>query len=303
MTITFRPIGGLGNQLFVYAAASSLALRNQTDVQADLSFFEGNLDRKYELNTFASNIHSSFLGPKSGAPRADRLWWRSIQSKLTPRDETEVFQERGFWFDERILSVRQNVTLSGYFQSWKYFADHQSGLRAELKNVTNPTPWFLENFETLSNAAPWAAVHVRRGDYRTVHGMRTTSAAYYERALGLLGKLVGELDLVVFSDDFSDSIPAIENHNSGNVRLISPPPDSNPIESLNLMSLADHIVIANSTFSWWAAWLGQEKGRYVIHPRPWVDFKSVNDRDLHLPSWIGIGRDDERSAMAMNVVN
>lgn len=303
MTITFRPIGGLGNQLFVYAAASSLAIRNQTEVQADLTFFEGNLDRKYELNTFASNIHRSFLGPKFGSQRADRIWWRSLQSKLTPRDKTEVFQERGFWFDERILSVGRNVTLSGYFQSWKYFAGLQSGLRAELRDVTNPTPWFLENFETLSNATPWAAVHVRRGDYRTVHGMRTTSAEYYERALELLGKLVGELDLVVFSDDFVDSIPAIENHNSGSVQLISPPPDSSPIESLNLMSLADHIVIANSTFSWWAAWLGQKNGRYVIHPRPWVDFKSVNDRDLHLPSWIGIGRDDQSSAMEMNVVN
>ncbi len=81
------------------------------------------------------------------------------------------------------------------------------------------------------------------------------------------------------------------------------PKESTPIETINLMALSSHSVIANSTFSWWGAWLGDRASRHVIHSRPWVDFKGVNDRDLHLPAWIGVGRDGEEEAERLNVVN
>jgi hypothetical protein len=67
------------------------------------------------------------------------------------------------------------------------------------------------------------------------------------------------------------------------------------------MSLASHLIMANSSFSWWAAWLGDSEVRTVIYPRPWIDFRFINDRDLPLPNWIGLGRESPNEALNINV--
>ena len=145
--------------------------------------------------------------------------------------------------------------------------------------------------ERLGNLGPWVAVHIRRGTYVTVGTMGLAGYAYYARAVALLSRLVGPLPLVVFSDDIDAAKAVISAATSMNVQFIEPPATSRPVESMLLMSKSAHAVIANSTFSWWSAWLAGQPDRVVIYPRPWIDVAGHDDRDLIPPSWIGVGRD------------
>jgi hypothetical protein len=121
--------------------------------------------------------------------------------------------------------------------------------------------------------------------------MGVIDTTYYERALSLLVKLVGRTQLVIFSDDIGAARQLSALQNQQDAIFIDPPSDSRPLESLLLMSQAHHLVTANSTFSWWAGWLGERKGRWVLCPRPWLDMDTFDERDLIYPTWISVGRD------------
>ena len=301
-SITIRPLGGLGNQLFIYAAGRALAKRLGLELHADLSQLDHDEKRDFGLGSFSSRIDKTFASfQKRSSHGRPSNWFRHFASG--GKSEEVVFAERGFWFDDRFERISGPVILEGFFQSWKYFRQIETELRSELERINSPSEWFKEEAIRVKNRGPWASIHIRRSDYREVEGMRVASDAYYGRAISVLNQLVGDINLLIFSDDYDVPVRPLERYRRGSVSFVVSPPDTDPIEHLNLMALSHHSIIANSTFSWWGAWMGHRDSRHVIHPRPWVDFKSVNDRDLHLPSWIGVGRDEERDAPFLNVVN
>jgi len=115
-------------------------------------------------------------------------------------------------------------------------------------------------------------------------------ATYYDRALRIAKDLVGDLPIVVFSDD-SNGTYSLPVDLQSDVHAISAPEESRPIETLNIMASSRAMITANSSFSWWGAWLGENPERPVICPRPWFTTRLIDYRDLLLPQWISIGRE------------
>ncbi len=194
-------------------------------------------------------------------------------------------------FDPRFLEVPDGSRLRGYFQSWRYLETVADELRHQVRDVQAPSAWYEETRNRLSSMGSWVAIHVRRGDYKDWPGMPVADV-YYSRALELLMDLGIRQQILVFSDEpeLASAMPIWRNFRD--VTFIDEGPASQPVETMLLMSLASHLIIANSTFSWWSAWLGSAEGRRVIFPWPWGD-NAFENRDLIPPSWIGIGRDTE----------
>jgi hypothetical protein len=184
-------------------------------------------------------------------------------------------------------SRRPRIALDGYFQSWRYFAEHAQDVRAGLQLAV---PLRAANAELLRQIQSRNAVclHVRRGDYvssaqtAAFHGALDHS--YYQRALTALGPALDNATLYLFSDDpefcraqMRFDLPTV---------IVAPQKPDQPWEDLHLMSACRHFVIANSSFSWWGAWLGTHAGKRVVAPARWFLDKEHDTRDLCPSEWM-----------------
>ncbi|MBL8818005.1 MAG: alpha-1,2-fucosyltransferase [Planctomyces sp.] len=274
---TVRISGGLGNQLFQYAAGRSVSIRTGARLILETSFFTPSRHRSLELNQFP--VSGSF--EKHPAPSTLVRTLRKLIGSAAGRDET--WRETAFHYEDSFERVSVPVILEGYFQSWRYFAGCQNVIRTEL---SVPTPRNLETRDLGMRMRDQQAValHVRRGDYVSNPKARSIYAEcpmdYYRRAMDMMPS---KSPVVVFSDD-----PEWARSNLPGVRsLIFPNSNSenSALSDLWLMSQAWHHIIANSTFSWWGAWLaGEEKG-LTVAPRKWFNDPAVRDSDLFPPTW------------------
>ena len=297
-----EPLGGLGNQLFTYAVGLANATRLDTELVVELCNFKNYEWHDYELGSFANSIKSEISADSGPRPVA-----RGMARFLRPRERppvsaslsTTVEQEENNLFSERFLAVSDNSRLKGYFQSWKYVEPVSVALDQQLWALTKPSQWFLEKTEELRNREPWIGLHIRLGNYQSLEEMGVVADIYYRRALGLLRDLGVNREVLIFTDS-----PEVLERRDFLVKgfsseLFESDPTSSPLENMLLLSLSEHLIMANSTFSWWAAWLGRKNGaqRRVIYPRPWINLESWDDRDLQRPDWIGLSREaaeDER---------
>lgn len=293
MSVLVTPIGGLGNQLFVYATGKALSRRLKLSLVVDKSHYRSSSSRAFELESFDSDFEE--------IPSGDRLRFhiskffvasiwrlRRISNRIFAGQGLRV--EESFLFNRRSLRLGRTVALYGYFQSWRYFSDIADELRGEIRRIQKPSDFYTRLSEEIGACNPSVAVHVRRGDYVPNKYMGLITERYYQRALELLESLVGDLSVYIFSDN----IETLQGESflakwGKRLTYVHSPSDSRPIESLNLIANCDHVIMANSSFSWWGAWLGERKGRYVVYPRPWLAGALVDDRDLALPGWICLG--------------
>lgn len=293
--ITVSPVGGFGNQLFIYATGFAAASRQGCPLYIDDSWFATQSLRTYELDTFASigtKVEKKIQRSFASRTRPARLS-RRVATRLNMPPFKTISEQKLFNFDPRARSAPPGVRLSGYLQSYKYFTDVSDQLREQLVSIVNPSPWFIETQSVLAALGPWIAVHVRRGDYLNkgtseVHGIVTGS--YYSDGLRIMGTFVPEAIPVVFSDDPQAARQMLRGEYPGAI-FINSPPTSKSIESIVLMSQSAGSIIANSSFSWWGAWLGDKEGRSVIAPRPWMDDPNFHERDLFPPGWLTLGRE------------
>jgi len=293
--IIVEPLGGLGNQLFVYSLGLANARRLGVDLVADLSNFSGYRWHSYELDSFQNSISGNF---KARLPRALTKIISRVDNRTSRLSGHSAFRnlylETDNQFDSKFLVVPDGARLRGYFQSWKYLSPVANELRATVWALTRPSEWFMAKKEELSRGGPWIGIHMRLGNYITLPGMGIVPATYYERALSLLSELGYHFPVVVFSDS-----PKLVQEMSiwrsfPQVSFFDSEPANSPIETMLLMSLAPHLIIGNSSFSWWAGWLGDMPGRKVTYPRPWINSKDWDDRDLAVPGWLGISSDNTR---------
>jgi hypothetical protein len=289
--IVVEPLGGLGNQLFVYGLGLAVSQRLGVPLVADPIRLQDDRKRSFELSSFRNSLVD--LEPDVPPPGGPAFHLqRLLRSRMQPRGRYgNVHYETHEGFDPRFLQVSDGSRLSGYFQSWRYLETVAGELRNQVRDVRRPSPWYEETKAHLSSLGSWVGVHVRRGDYKQWPGMPVEDV-YYSRALELLLDLGVREQILVFSDEpeLARAMPIWRDF--PDVTFIGEGPGAKPVETMLLMSLASHLVIANSTFSWWSAWLGSAEGRRVVFPRPWGD-KAFENRDLVPPSWIGIGRDRE----------
>ena len=283
--------GGLGNQLFQYAAARQLAEIHGSLVKLDISVFETYEHHSYALSPFnipehiatAEEIAALTMHRRSVI---ERITTRLLRQPLRPT-RTHV-RERHFQFDPRILNLPDGVYLDGYWQSEKYFTGIADIIRKELTVRTPPACRNKELAEQMASCNS-VSVHIRRGTYLLPQFSAyhpTCSSEYYRNAVEQLAASVGTPRFFIFSDE-----PAWAHEN---VRLPFPAvyvdhnDASTDYEDLRLMSTCRHHIIANSTFSWWAAWLNDKPGKIVLAPERWFNDPTINVSDLIPESWTKI---------------
>ena len=280
-------IGALGNQLFSWAAGYSLAKKNGWDHQVDES-------RVSKFGCFLGEFGietQEYIDPKSHMDKMSRSKSRVIrkidfesQKFLQKAGFGNIYKERFFHFDPNFLKMRPNMTIRGYFQSWKYFEAHLSDIKSFLKEkqiMLNSTSRVFDELKSES----WLGVHVRRGDYvKMAHQHGLTSKHYYDLAIKTVRSQNNFDCIVVFSEDIDLAREVVP---SGDIYL-SPTEISCPAQNLMLMSKAKSFIGSNSTYSWWAAFL-MEDNASIIFPRPWfAERKNITD-DLLMPNWFTIG--------------
>ena len=275
-----RVIGGFGHQLFIYATALHQARRLKSNLVLDVTHYQQRSDFACELGSFA---HSGVFDEAAPAARPAKRRWRG---GAAPADR--AFTEQSFAYDPRIDEIATGTTLTGYFQSWRYFEQDRELIVEQLHTPSSATPWLDAWTARLRGQAP-ICLHVRRGDYTAaataaVHGLSTPD--YFERSVRLLRGLGHDGPLVLFSDD--PGAASVELAGLGQLLVVDN--TGTPYETLRLMSLGEALVMSNSSFSWWAAWLGEKPDRPVIAPRPWFNDTSLDTRDLLMPGWLTLER-------------
>ncbi len=284
-------IGGLGNQLFQYAAGKRLAITLGTQLKFDIT---GLVDinyvaqRRFALDVFCLEDSIASAGELKPFTNPKRRMFNTLIKKKNNRIDGYI-KEAHFHFDPGILSLGDNVYLDGYWQSEKYFLDVESEIRRLLKIIREPEGENLRLLDQIkgNNAI---SVHVRRGDYvknqsaLQFHGL--CNIDYYQHAAKYIAEKIENPIFFVFSDepDWASknlNLPykmVIVNHND--IRK--------GYEDLRLMSSCQHHIIANSTFSWWGAWLNPSKEKIVVAPKRWFNDPGVNTKDICPDSWVRI---------------
>jgi hypothetical protein len=308
---------GLGNQLFQYAAARRLAHIHQTELKLDVRFYAEGGGAIFGLTHF--NIHAAIasrrdiftVSPLEALPAAVRFLLPAPISQFaieklnkTPlrsryyhrmRDYEpdrpfpplilgRIVSERFYHFDPEVLSAPDNVCLTGYWQSEKYFKDISATIREEL---TVKEPLSGRNLEVAREieASNSVSLHVRRGDKVNHPLFPSTSAEYCAQALTLLTGKLTDPTFFIFSDDWPwvrANLPA-----GAQVRHV----DHNgaaDYEDLRLISLCKHNIIGPSSFSWWGAWLNNNPQKIVIAPADWIRIPNHTIKDVYPEDWIVI---------------
>ena len=278
--IAVKLMGGLGNQMFQYAAARRLADVRGTGLVLDLSAFErpprGQTARVYELDCFRPRATLSRQSLVASAS-----WFRSLPLRRRLRLVTET----GFAFQPAVLSAPADSHLLGYWQSERYFEDVVGTIREDFRVCTPLGEAKRAIAERLDESS--VSVHVRRGDYASdpraaaIHGL--LSPDYYRRAAARIGETVEAPHFLVISED-SDWCRAHLTLDYPTTIVESVP--GSGCEDMQLMSMCSHHVIANSSFGWWGAWLGRNPAKTVIAPERWFATDELDTRDLYPSGWI-----------------
>lgn len=286
--IYVRLAGGLGNQLFQYAAARALALRNGSEVILDLRDLDkGPRHAVFGLEKFKirAQIAQDADLPPSRLKPLRYLFWRTFGT--TPR----FIRERGLCLNRTVLEASDDVYLHGYWQSEGYFADCAHILREELEFAFIPGAETARMMEAIQAETVSVSVHLRRGDYVSTTGGRLTHGVcdevYYARALDRVRAEVGpNLRVFVFSDD-----PAWAKDNlrlDCAMTLVDVNDALSAHDDLRLMAACRHHIIANSTFSWWGAWLDPRSDKVVVAPRQWFSDARLSNYDILPAAWIAV---------------
>ncbi len=291
--------GGMGNQMFQYALGRRLANDLKTDLKLDISGYEKSVKRwnpfkkgdrvdtkrHYDLNhfkiieDFATKHDLARIGHPAG-----------FVSELEDLFRTKILRQFHIGFEPKILKLKGNVYLDGLWHSEKYFTDIRKLLLRDfsLKKPLSAAGEAIGN-EIKNSPIPTVALHVRRGDYANdpytlkYHGL--LAPQYYQEAINILKRSLGGIKIYFFSDDIDwvkQNLPTAEPH------VYVSGPQIPYYEEITLMSLCNHNIIANSSFSWWGAWLNDNKEKIVIAPEKWLA-ETGNDFYEEIPkSWVKI---------------
>lgn len=295
--------GGLGNQMFQYAAGKALAKRHGVKLEFDLSGFRVDrlrsflLDRLQVPETMSERDEASASVKTAGyffrARRRERIN-RVLALIGLPRlhSSPNTYREPHFHFDHSFETLGSHTELFGYFQSERYFSSIADEIRCYFEPRESLGTEARVTAAKIAESALPVSVHVRRGDYlqsttASVHGVLDEN--YYRKALAVLGDCVGHSpDLFVFSDDRDAAAQVLNFVPPARVTYVQGDPNR-PWEDMALIARCRHHLIANSSFSWWGAWLNQSRDKIVIAPRSWFTQKGLltrDTRDLYPPGWV-----------------
>jgi hypothetical protein len=262
--IIVKLIGGLGNQMFQYAAGLYLSHLHQTDLFVDNSFLSQNPNgaytkRELELSVFNLDLKiATSKDIKKFNIEGSNKYSRALQRHLPILFNNLYASESGIQYQKEFLNYPKNTYLDGFWQSERYFKPIES-----------------------------VSLHIRRGDYisnksaQQHHG--NLGIDYYKNALNLIKEVYKNTEVFIFSDDLEWCKTNLKLEEV--VHYVDANQHQNFHLDIYLMSRCKHNVIANSSFSWWAAWLNQNTNKIVVAPANWYANKSLNTKDLIPMSW------------------
>jgi hypothetical protein len=291
-------VGGLGNQLFQYLAGQYLAHKSGGFLRVDPSLSQfgrsghsewinaltlsGNFsptERKYSIKDLVSIVRR-----KTRDFLAKLISSRDLQVRFLHQYRAAVIGH-----DPLLDDIKPPVTFIGYFQTWRYYqALNDKGLVSDIQ-MNSPSSWFREKLSELDSQGNVLGIHVRRGDYVGNSDIGTLSVSYYESALRDLRARGLTWDAIwIFSDDKELTEHEFKKFDGGgeNLYFVDPPKESHSFESMLLMSKCPYLIIANSTYSWWAATLGSPN-KTVASPTKWFA-QMADPEDLYPDSWIRV---------------
>lgn len=293
--IILRLRGGLGNQLFQYAAAKALAQHHNTCLKLDLYFYKVHSTRKFELLNFNIPIEVASREEIHAFTGSNPIS-RFINKRENYFRCPSVFVQPHYHYYPDFISLPASIYLSGYFQSELYFEKIASDIRTwytpsiPLDDVNQQLVNEMRQCESVG-------VHVRRGDYTSnaySSFFGTVPDEYYQESIEMIKKSTQKPKFFVFSDNI---LWCKKNLRLNNVEFVEHNQGADSFKDLVLMSNCKHNIIANSTFSWWGAWLNSNPEKLVIAPNTWFrklyydgkipvyPSRIYNTKDLIPPQW------------------
>ena len=302
--ILVKLMGGMGNQMFQYAMARTLSHRHNCRLFIDKSLCaeaerltsSGLSLRPFGLDVF--NIQGQIVNDEAchrtlkirkenRLRRSAALMFCRVANNFSNCWRVLIYERKDVAFDKSLLRLPDNVVLQGYFPSYKYFRGIEDVIRRDFAFTVEPDEQNQKMIELISSSNS-ISVHLRRGDYisneKTRGKFGVCNLTYYEKAIDYFIKTVEEPRIFIFTNDpdyaednLKINYPSIYvTHNSGRKSF----------EDMRLMSLCRHNIIANSSFSWWGAWINKNPDKIVIAPSPAFDKVGLNDHDFYPESWL-----------------
>ena len=274
--IIVKIMGGLGNQMFQYAIAKSIAVRNKDNFKLDITFYSKQTLRKYELNLL--DIDEVLVNKKS--------FFSKVTSKFRFLTKIYYMERKIAEYDSNVFN-KKNVILDGYWQNEKYFKDIRGKILQDftpVSSLSNKANYYLNSIKNSNSVS----VHVRRADYienintNANHGV--CGLSYYKKAFKYLNNKTDNVTFFIFSDDISWCKKVFRFLE----RKVFVEDTKSTIDDLELMKNCKHNIIANSTFSWWGAWLNQNEQKIVIAPKKWFVKKEWKNKNPACENWIKI---------------
>lgn len=270
--IVINLIGGLGNQMFQYAAAKALSLEKRQKLFLNIQGFEKYQLHKYGLFHFKLE-HKQYRQPSKFTKKFITVFKNKIK-----------YTEREFNYNPNLQNIEGNpIELEGYFQCEKYFIKYEDQIRSDfeiisaLKQQTKGVIEFMKSCNSVS-------IHIRRGDYLLHEMHNTDKEEYYSNSMKFIESKISSPVYFLFSDDINwvkeNFKTAFETH------YIDFNDAESNYEDLKLMASCKHNIIANSSFSWWGAWLNPNQNKIVIAPRKWFNDETWNYQDVIPQNWI-----------------
>lgn len=270
--IIMRLNGGLGNQMFQYAFCKVIAEKFMQQIIVDFSQFQQS-NRKYSLNIFDLGLKEEYCLDTFKGYKMYHL------------------RERKFEYDMEILETLDDynfdlnpLLISGYWQSYKYFDKISDKLKHDFHHIYKVQSNYSSLLRLIQNKQS-VMVHIRRGDYLIggnleKHGV--VDMNYIQTAIDFYRDKLLRPTFFIFSDDIEWCLANMDHQDD--IVFVDEDGDEG-LSSFSLMRHCKYFVISNSTFSWWAAWLGDFNKKYVISPKEWFQLENVNTSDLIPCSW------------------
>lgn len=272
--IIVKLLGGVGNQLFQYASARAISIRAGLEFKLDITEFDDYKLRKYELGNFNIQENIASVSEIVCMLKRKRLF------------QQNYFKEKNSKFMPELLKIKHPAYLEGYFQSEKYFKDIEQIIRQEL---TFKDLDLIQNKNSLElRQQNSVSIHVRCGDYindsENAKIYNICTMQYYQRAINYIQEHVENPVFYVFSDDIDWVVknfkPDVE------VKVLN---SANWQDDFYFMQNCKHNIIANSSFSWWSAWLNQNPDKIVIAPDKWFNVSKLNYKSIVPNDWAKVG--------------
>lgn len=275
--------GGLGNQLFQYAAGRALAEYHQTELKLDITDFSDYKIRNFDLDSFHPKY--TFADKEEIKPFTNRSFFQKIRDRSAPFAQRRFNREAFFHYDTNFFKYTPPLYIKGYWQSEKYFINYKEFIKKELlfreKVIKN-----IKDKVISSGGKTPVSIHIRKGDYQNadalhMHGILKNT--YYKNAIAYINQKVINPEFYIFSDSVS---LLKQDAFFKDFLIVSDNISHNHFEDLYLMSQCKHNIIANSSFSWWGAWLNNNPDKIVIAPKNWFNKGPKDTQDLYPEGWI-----------------